>query len=563
MIYHNSFDTECRSPFGAAPVSSQVNITVTADYACGAVLRLWTEEKGEELVEMHKASGDDFTASITMPDTGTLVWYYFIIYYPSGDTCLYGASEDGLGGIGREYQFDPHSYQITVYKEAKTPDWFKNSIMYQIFPDRFFRGSDFEERVKSSGKNIVSDWNETPSYLKNDAGDVIRWDFYGGTLKGVEEKLPYLKELGIGCIYLNPIFKAKSNHRYDTADYTKVDELLGDENAFTSLCNEARKLNIHIILDGVFSHTGSDSIYFKEGSKYRDWYQFNDDGTYKCWWGVKDLPEVNENNPSYIDYICGENGVIQKWIKLGADGFRLDVADELPDSFIKSVRSRLKKEKEDALLIGEVWEDASNKFSHGERRKYLMGEELDGVMNYPFRSILLDFALGKIDSFETLRRLMGLMEHYPRENRYCMMNILGTHDRERLLEVLDENTEKLSMLYKLLYCLPGVPCIYYGDEAGLTGSTDPENRAAYPWGKEEAELLSFFKELGKFYNEHSALKIGRFNPLYLNKDILSFTRENHEEKLIILTNRTNNTITINYYGEEYEIPANRTICKNI
>ncbi len=559
MIYHNSFDPHYRSPFGAAEVSSKVNITVTADYACGAVLRLWTDEHGEELVEMKKAEDDDFTVEITMPSEGTLLWYYFIIYYPSGDSCLYGRNADGVGGTGQEYQYDPNSYQITVYKKQEMPEWFKSSIMYQIFPDRFFRGSDFDQRAPKSGKHILEDWYQAPSYMKDDEGNVTRWDFYGGTLKGIEEKLDYLKDLGIGCLYINPIFKAKSNHRYDTADYTKIDELLGDEESFTSLCRKAGELGIKIILDGVFSHTGSDSIYFEEGSPYRQWFKINDDGSYKCWWGVKDLPEVDETNESYIDYICGDSGVINKWMGLGASGFRLDVADELPDSFIKKVRTRLKEEKRDSLLIGEVWEDASNKFSHGERRKYLMGDELDGVMNYPVRSILLDFGLGKRNSFECARSFMGLMENYPRQSRYCMMNLLGSHDRERLLSLCDDNTDLLKMLYGLLYALPGVPCVYYGDEAGLSGGVDPENRAAYPWGREDKELVAFFKGLGKEYHSHSALKIGSFEPLYLNENVFSFIRRNPEETILVLSNRTSEQITVNYYEKQYEAPAFRTI----
>lgn len=559
MIYHNSQDLECRSPFGAAEVGSKVKLTVTADYACGAVLRTWTDENGEYRYEMHKEDGDNFSVEIEMPSFGTLLWYYFIVYYPSGDTCLYGAPRNGLGGIGEEYRDNPNSFQITVYKPTKTPSWYKYGIMYQIFPDRFFRGSDFNKRAKESGKKIVDDWYETPSYVKDEAGDVTEWSFYGGTLKGIEEKLSYLENLGIKTLYLNPIFKAKSNHRYDTADYTKIDELLGTEKDFISLCKAAKKKGIHIIFDGVFSHAGKESIYFEEGSPYKSWFKVKDDGSYECWWGVKDLPEIDETNPSYIEYICGSQGVISKWISLGASGIRLDVADELPDSFIKEVRKSLKQTNKDTVLLGEVWEDASNKFSHGEKRKYLMGKELDSTMNYPLRNILIDFALGNDDAFTSVKRFMSLYENYPKELLYSCMNILGSHDRERILTVLDDK-ELVKMLYTLLFFLPGVPCIYYGDEAGLTGEKDPYNRAAYPWNREDVKLVQYFEDLASFYEKHSALKDGTFTPLYLNNNVLSFIRENDEEKLLILANRSDENLKIYLEGKKYEITAFSTIC---
>lgn len=559
MIYHNSQELYCRSPFGAAAVSSNVTIRVTADYACGAVLRLWTEENGEKLVEMQRSNPGEFIAELTMPDHGTLIWYYFIIYYPDGNSCLYGAPFDDLGGTGQEYRADPKSFQITVYKPSAVPAWYRSSVMYQIFPDRFARGSDFESNAAASGKHITDDWYSEPYYIKNELGDVNDWIFYGGSLKGIEEKLDYLKELGVGAIYLNPIFKARSNHRYDTADYTKIDPLLGDEESFVSLCREAEAKGIGIIFDGVFSHAGRHSIYFEEGSPYRKWFKFSEDGSCKCWWGVKDLPEINESDPDFNEYICGDNGVLHKWLSCGASGVRLDVADELPDAFIKNVRARIKKEKESSVLIGEVWEDASNKFSHGEHRKYLMGDELDSTMNYPLRAILIDFALGNCDAFTTARRFMSLMENYPSEQLYSAMNLLSSHDRERILTVLGSDTDKLRMLYALLFCLPGVPCIYYGDEAGLEGETDPANRAAYPWGRENEELLIFFKGLCADYHRHSALKDGSFKPVFLANDVFSFIRKNDEESLLVLANASDEERSINFKGQEYVIPAFRTI----
>ncbi len=562
MIHHDSQDLYCRSPFGAAPVSSAVTLRVTADHACAAVLRLWTEENGEALVDMKKDGENDFKAEIVMPDHGTLLWYHFIIRYPGGESCLYGAPADELGGIGQEYTDSPRSYQISVYKPFEAPLWHKNSVMYQIFPDRFCRGSDFEANARIAGKKTAEDWYQPPCYTKNEDGDIEEWVFYGGSLKGIEEKLCYLKELGIGHIYLNPIFRASSNHRYDTADYREIDPLLGSEKDFVSLCGAADRLGIKIILDGVFSHTGRHSIYFEEGSPYREWFSFNEDGSYKCWWGVKDLPEVDENNASFTEYICGEDGVLHKWLSLGASGFRLDVADELPDAFIKKLRRRVKAEKPDALIIGEVWEDASNKFSHGERRKYLMGEELDGTMNYPLREILIDFAMKRCDAFMATKRFMKLMENYPKEALYSAMNLLGSHDRERILTLL-EDRERMKMLYTLMFCMPGVPCIYYGDEAGLEGERDPANRAAYPWGREDMQLLGFFKTLCADYHRHSALKDGSFQPVFLANEIFSFIRENETERLLVLANSADEEKRVSFKGIEYAVPGLRTIYKAV
>lgn len=320
-------------------------------------------------------------------------------------------------------------------------------------------------------------------------------------------------------------------------------------------------MDMHIILDGVFSHTGRDSIYYKEGSQYNEWYKKDENGNQKYWWGVKDLPEVDETNESFNEYICGKHGVINKWCYLGASGFRLDVADELPDSFIKNVRTRLKYEKKDSILIGEVWEDASNKFSHGERRKYLMGDELDSTMNYPIRDLLIDFAQGNCDSFLTARRVMHLMENYPEEILYSTMNLLGSHDRERILTVLDSNKEMVKMLYALMYFLPGVPCIYYGDETCLEGETDPYNRGPFPWGKEDKDMIEFFKDLAKTYHKHSALKNGKFLPYFLNNNVFAFTRFNDEEKILVLANRSDEDIKVYLEGNEYEIPAFGTICR--
>ena len=541
QVCHDSQKTEYRTPAGACTAGSSVEISILADPAQEVVLRTWENESGEKLYPMQK-DGAFFRYTLSLPENPGLLWYYFIVTEENGHVFFYGNREDSLGGEGCGYGYEPPSFQITVYEYAKSPDWFKKSIYYQIFPDRFYRDKDSEEWCE---------WGKPPAYDKNPDGSIKHWDFYGGSLKGIQEKLPYLSMLGIGAVYLNPIFEAVSNHRYDTSDYMKIDPRLGTKEDFTGLCRAAKEYGIGIILDGVFSHTGINSRYFRE---HPEWYT-NENGEISYWWGVKDLPEVNELHPSFTEHICGRNGVVRSWIRAGARGFRLDVADELPDRFIELVREAIKAEDPDAVLIGEVWEDASNKFSHGEKRKYFMGRELDSVMNYPLRSMLLDFMLEKCNASALSRRFESLRENYPEENFMSCLNLIGSHDRERVLSVLGFGTDphgdyvavqKLKALAAVQYAMPGVPGIYYGDEAGLTGGADPENRACYPWGKENGELLYCYRMLGHIYKEHSVLADGDFKIVDLADDLFCFARQNEKETILVVCNRTP-------YNKEYSL----------
>ncbi len=564
-LFHDSRDLVYRSPFGAVKTGTRIRLAVRAEGAQEVTLRCWQDDLGVILCPMKRKDGDMFSAEITAPDHGCLVWYFFIARDAEGNSQFYGNALDRLGGEGRAYDFEPPSFQITVFKQAYVPAWYKNAIVYQIFPDRFARGEERNADLSAvplrnkngAGQRLMKDWYATPSYDKNAEGEITVWDIYGGSLKGIKEKLSYLRSLGIGALYLNPVFEAASNHRYDTADYLHIDPALGTDEDFEDLCIEAATHGIRIILDGVFNHSGRDSRYFdyygnygnqgawnNEDSPYRSWYCFkNEDPGYESWWGVKDLPNFNEDDPSFRSFICGNNGVIQRWIEAGASGFRLDVADELPDSFICDIRHAIKDRDPNALLLGEVWEDASNKESHGEKRRYFMGDELDGVMNYPLRTMLLDFAHGYTSSSILVRQLLCLKENYPPENFYACLNLLGSHDRTRLLTELgaQEDPAKAKaaekMLSALVYACPGVPCIYYGDEAGLTGGTDPENRAAYPWGREDHDLLAWYKMLGKLYHAHSALKNGSLRMLNLPEDVFGFVRENRTERILVLANR--------------------------
>ena len=283
----------------------------------------------------------------------------------------------------------------------------------------------------------------------NAEGKVLNNDFFGGNIRGILEKLDYLQSLHVTVLYLNPIFRSFSNHRYDTGNFMEIDPTFGTEEEFARLVEECRKRGIRIMLDGVFNHTGDDSLYFNKygrypgvgayqskDSKYYAWYNFiHYPEKYSAWWGIDNLPAVNEECPSYADYITGENGVIRYWLKYSLGGFRLDVADELPDEFIEKIRQAVKAADPEAVVLGEVWEDASNKIAYSKRRKYFWGKELDSVMNYPLKDAIIQFILSG-DTSLFRQTVAMLRDNYPKSVLDSLMNILGTHDTARILTAL-------------------------------------------------------------------------------------------------------------------------------
>ena len=551
----------------------------------GATLRVWTDERGEELLPMEGACEDDhvhYSVSYTPAQTG-VVWYSFDLAASDGATWRYGAREGWTTGEGDFAYGNPPSFQLTVYVPRQTqPDWYKNGIVYQVFPDRFARGADWRERAEKAlaahregpARVLVEDWDTPPAYKKSEDGDILEWDFYGGTLRGVREKLDYLAGLGVTVIYLNPIFEAASNHRYDTADYLLIDPMLGDEEEFCALAREAAEHGISIMLDGVFNHCGQDSRYFNRygnypepgawqggESPYRDWFFFNEDGTYDGWWGNPDLPDVNEKSPEYRELICGQDGVVRKWLRAGARGWRLDVADELSDSFIEDIKAAMVAERPDGALVGEVWEDASNKMAYGKLRQYFEGTELDGTMNYPLRTALLAFARNQIGAPEMAARLEQLRENYPRDAFFSCLNLLGSHDRERLFTMLgdapdpdtlsdeecaafrlDEGHASLAMsrlwlTVLLQMTLPGVPCVYYGDERGMEGFRDPYNRAAFPWDGGRMDCATVFRNAIAVRKALPVLTTGDFEPFADGEDVFGFWRRGEDgECVCVLAN---------------------------
>ena len=523
--------------------------------------------------------GDCFYWECSISLNEGIYWYAF--KFNSVETEYWVTKFDhSLGEISNDGAW----WQLTVYnKSYSTPSWLDGGIIYQIFPDRFYNSGKAKKNVPND-RYIVKDWEQTPDFTPQKESDGVKFlgnDYYGGDLAGIQKKLPYLKKLGVNCIYLNPIFEAHSNHRYNTANYMKIDPLLGTDKDLKNLVEAAKKLDIHIILDGVFSHTGDDSIYFNkynryddlgayqsDESPYRSWYDFGETkDDYESWWGISTLPETQENDPHFTEYITGEKGVIRHWLSLGVKGFRLDVADELPDQFLDRIRVAVKADSSENFLLGEVWEDATNKISYNARRRFLRGKQLDSVMNYPFADAIISYLKGG-NSRDLIDAVLEILENYPPQAVKLLMNHIGTHDTQRILTVLGsdgefvndrkwqseqhltpEQYEKGIKLLKvaavLQYTLPGVPSLYYGDEAGMEGYGDPFCRAAYPWGNENKDLLAFYQKLGQFRRSYNAFKSGEFIPFYANFGEIAYMRKSKNHTVLIAATRWHEKTTIN------------------
>ncbi|MDR0840036.1 MAG: glycoside hydrolase family 13 protein [Christensenellaceae bacterium] len=572
-IFHNSRLLRCRAPFGAAQAGGQVELFIQAPAAARVTLRLWVQAHEVLVQGARRGEGVRFVFSAEEPG---LIWYYFILDTPQGRR-YYGVAA-GTGGEGILYDAPPPSWQVTVYDPAyQTPGWFCEGIAYQVFPDRFYRSGPVlgVEAHRALQHRIVvqEDWSHAPLYAPQ-AGETHYdpCDFYGGNLPGIREKLPYLAGLGVTCLYLNPIFLSQSNHRYNTMDYNTIDPILGDETDLAALTQAAGEYGIRVMLDGVFSHTGSDSLYFDAkhtfgggacsdpNSPYRNWYTFDHyPDTYRAWWGFPSLPEVNELEPSYMAFVAT---MLQKYAALGVTSWRLDVADELPDAFLAFLRGTLKALDAQGVLLGEVWDDASNKEGFGARRKYVDGAELDSAMGYPFQTAVLGFMLGHTDAAGLQDRLMALRENYPKPFYDAQLNLLGSHDTIRAYTVLCGAPHRdalsraeqavwqpgadmpplakarLRLAALLQFSLPGVPCIYYGDEAGLAGMADPFNRQTYPWGQEDAALLQFYRLVTAARSGCEALKRGACGMAALAADVFAVLRCTVSSGALLVLNRS-------------------------
>lgn len=595
----NSRKIECKSPYGAVkcgeklslhfPIASWVSVDKMfvfirlGDVSTPVEMRFEKSENGFSV----------YTADYVFDAAG--IYYYRFEMRNRDGVWYYGRGENGESVCGENLP----EWQLTVYKSTyKTPDFAKGNIIYHVFVDRFNRA----DGVKTKRKyRLHESFSESPEVVSAD-GKYYADDFFGGNFNGIREKLDYLEELGVGIIYLSPIFKAYSNHRYDTGDYLKVDELLGTEDDFKRLLDAAHEKGMKIILDGVFNHGGADSLYFNKfgtydslgayqskSSPYYDWYFFKKfPDEYACWWGCDNVPDLNKSNKDYRALVFGKNGVVEKWQKLGADGWRLDVVDELPIDFVNLLIKKIKSVNKDALVIGEVWEDASTKVSYGELRPYLLGDQLDGTMNYPFMNAIIAYVRDGDEKFfkDTVQ---SILENYPKETVYCLMNSLGTHDTVRIINALsdvrahgwskthklgyklpdseyEKAKKKLYLASVLQFTLPGIPSIFYGDEAGLQGFDDPINRRPYPWGSEDKEILMHYRKLGRIRRENRAVFSGGFNMRDEN-GLVAYERAGGDDEILIAVNAgaDDKTLFINkeyislYNNKEYkdvvDVPA--------
>ena len=520
-----------------------------------------------------------YECKFSLPYTG-LFFYHFVIEKADSSFRLFKYGDDTNMESGSQWQLS------CVPADFTTPDWAKGAVIYQVFPDRFYKQGKCDLTGKLEPYTVHEDWDEEVSWQPTAEGVVLNNDFYGGNFRGITEKMDYIASLGTTILYLNPISKSFSSHRYDTGDYKTPDPMLGTEEDFTSMCNAAHARGIKVILDGVYSHTGSNSLYFNKDktfpgigaynspeSPFYSWFTFHHyPDSYNCWWNFDTLPTVKKMDPAFVNYIISdEDSVVAHWLKLGADGFRLDVVDELPNEFVKLLKDRIRQIRPDALLIGEVWEDASNKIAYGVRRRYFTDGVLDSCMNYPFRTAILNFLREKDGGDQFRNAVMTVLENYPAQVVACNMNMLGTHDTVRILTALVDEfegsrqdqakrrlsptqlaqaKERLLIASFLQYMLPGAPSLYYADEAGMEGHKDPFNRRTYPWGKEDKLLLNHHKQLGQLRREHPALQLGDLEFFQAGDQKIGFRRSHNGQTL---------RIYVNYSKEPWEISAGKLL----
>ncbi len=571
-FYYNPLDKRFKSVIGAVKENEEFSVRVITD-GTSCILTIKNDDGGITDYRLENNGDGSFLLPVSLKKG--LYFYRFNVdgvnYFKGKD---FNAEATGDNG---------EWYQLLVYDaDYKTPEWLSGGVIYQIFPDRFCKAGNPAAR-KNYGS--LKAWGEMPEFKPDKNGKILNDDFFCGNLKGIESKLSYLKELNVNAIYLNPITLSHSNHRYDTSDYFKIDDYLGTDEDFASLCRSAAKLGISVIIDGVYNHTGDDSVYFNKynrfpsvgayqskKSKYYNWYTFEKfPDKYACWWGIDVLPTINKNSFEFEDFIAGENGVLEHYLKLGANGVRLDVVDELPPDFVKKIRTRVKAVKPDAVIIGEVWEDATNKIAYGKRRKYFQGSQLDSVMNYPLKNAIIGYLKEK--NADILKQTVeNQLNNYPESALRILMNILGTHDTPRVLTVLGRDKEptsrdeaaksiltaaereKATALLKLAvvlqFTLYGVPSVYYGDEEGMEGEKDPFNRKCFDWNNADKDVYDFYKKISSIRLSYNVFKNGETKILLSEGGVFIFERR--MENSVI-------TVAVNAGEYVYEISSNETL----
>lgn len=572
-IFFDSTILDCKNPFGAVSTEQEIFFKIFCKdgvFVRKASIEFFNEEtEGAVMYPLDyickRGNESEFLACVKLAKAG-LYWYKFVFETENG---IVVKNDDGK------------DYQLTVFdSQYSTPDSFKGGVIYHIFVDRFNKSAD--KNAVFDKKGVLKPWDFPLTIV--DADGVYRAnDFYGGNFQGIIDKLDYLADLGVTILYLSPIFKSSSNHRYDTGDYFEVDPLLGDEAKFVELIKKADRHGMQIMLDGVFNHTGADSRYFNKfnayntvgayqskESEYYDWYTFYDfPRDYHCWWGVTVCPTIASGADGFRKMIAGKDGVIEKWLKLGVKAWRLDVVDELTEEFVKEIRQAVKGVSDDNLLLGEVWEDASNKVSYGYRRHYFQGQELDGVMNYPFKEAILGYVMGGNAQFFE-KQVKKIVENYPKESLDTTMTLIDSHDTIRAMTLFgvgggssmskqekrdflmtDQQYEYAKKLMKLAsvlqYIVPGMPSIYYGDEGGIQGFEDPMNRLPMPWESLDGDLIEHYKSLGKIRKDNINAICGKFKVASDGDNLLVIRRYSDDEEILCIAN--NADVIKRYYLE--------------
>lgn len=457
------------------------------------------------------------------------VCYYFKLTGKDGEEKILSQERltDEIPDHRNRYYLFSYICRGDLYKKG---EWWEDAIFYQIFIDRFNK------------ENKDASWYKLPK-----ADDV-----YGGNLRGIINKLDYIKDLGINCIYLTPIFESESSHKYDTIDYYKIDRNFGDEKTFKYLVDKCHKMGIRIVLDAVFNHTSDKFFAFKdikekgEKSKYYDWYFVNDIKAkdYETFGIVKSMPKLNTTNKDVVDYLCN---VAKYWVKeYDIDGWRLDVANEISHKFWRRFREEVKSVKEDAIIIGEVWDGGES---------YLQGDQYDSTMNYQFMYLSLSyFARKKIDLKTFDFFINNLYVRYKKYTRNILLNLFDSHDTSRILYECGQNKDKLKMAVFFQMTSAGIPMIFYGDEVGITGGDEPDCRRTINFKSIDESLLNFYKKMIKIRKENKAIRSGEFKTVYVSENVYAYSRYTEDQEIICIFNNgeEQERVFLNVDGCEYQ-----------
>ncbi len=594
-VFYSSDSSKGRdaSREGAFSADGKLNIIVDASRRLGVSsvsLNIAPDGKEEREIPLDFTSSelgiDTFEVTLSLAElceNGDNGLFYYSISVNIGDRKLY---TNTCNNVDYNFENEPkNKFRLLVFSPTfNVPRWLGSNIIYHIFVDRFANSNILGNMCDDIAKDVYRDW--VPQFAEIPGGDVANDKFFGGDIEGILKKIDYLTSLGVGTVYLSPIFESPSNHRYDTSDYEHVDARIGGDASLIKLISFLEKKGMKVILDGVFNHTGSDSKYFDKFGKhtalgayqsadspYYDWFNFrNFPDEYECWWNIDIMPRLDHSNIRCRRFFTGERGIGAKYAELGIGGWRLDVADELNDDFLNEFRRSVKHaSNNEAVIIGEVWENAADKISYGKRREYLRGYQLDSVMNYPIRTAIIDFVMNR-DGRQLYNTLTEIYSSYPRIVADSLMNLLGTHDTERILTVLSgagtdsmSNPElssfrlnemqkrvakqRLKVASIIQYTVYGTPSLYYGDEVGLEGGRDPFCRLPYPWGDEDTELLDHYVKLGNIRKKHSAFDGGDFTVNDYGDGKFVYTRSNSKERIMIIANSSDRPFSVDIGGK--------------